>query len=156
MTDSMDDKPNNPKDGLYSKMLQEFFSIKDEEGKKKYKHELRAKLEAEFGGCCQICDSDYKLEFAHAKDTLVGGTGRGTILRLADIISNKDRYRLLCKRCHAISEILVMNGLEFSDSIGKTSVIVLANPEIKVSDIMKFNGDKFVLKKEFLNICKCN
>lgn len=61
-----------------------------------------AQLIEEYGGECQDCGKRYDLEFAHLGETGLKGKGRGKSRRLADILKNRDLYRLLCMECHDI------------------------------------------------------
>ena len=40
------------------------------------------------------------LEFAHVRPNGVYGRGRGSRVRIVDVIENPDNYRLLCRDCH--------------------------------------------------------
>ena len=53
-----------------------------------------------FGGCCDICGSRRRLEFAHVRPTGLDGMSRGSIKRIQDVESNPDAYRLMCRRDH--------------------------------------------------------
>ena len=51
---------------------------------------------------CEICGSQFSLEFHHLRGTKVRGRGRGSWERLNDIRLNPDAYILLCDNCHAM------------------------------------------------------
>jgi hypothetical protein len=55
-----------------------------------------------FGGKCQIpdCEKKYKLEFAHKIPNFINGTGRGSFIRISDVMKNPDNYYLFCKEHH--------------------------------------------------------
>ena len=144
-------EPKNPKEYLYSKMLKEYFSCGD---RKFYTKKVRQKLVNDFGGCCEICKTIYRLEFAHMNNTTVEGTGRGIILRLADITLNKCLFKLLCKRCHAVFDILCLHCNVSKDVVFlKTKKLINLEPNIKHSSLLSFDGDKFVLKSKYVIQC---
>ena len=60
----------------------------------------RRRLIEDFGGKCMACPNVLFLEFAHRKPTPVSGLGRGSYVRVSDVIKNPKCYVLLCKRCH--------------------------------------------------------
>ncbi len=65
-----------------------------------YVRRLRQRLLCEFGGKCEVCGTDAKLEFAHRSPTPIVGQGRGSSRRYLDVQRNRTHYRLLCKSCH--------------------------------------------------------
>lgn len=66
-----------------------------------YAPRQRAKLVREFGGACKGCGAREGLDFAHVKDTKLGGWGRGRKERLADVGKHRGCYVLLCHdTCH--------------------------------------------------------
>ena len=55
-----------------------------------------------FGGKCNKdeCAKKSKLEFAHKNLNHVSGAGRGSFVRIHDVIVNSDNYVLFCKPHH--------------------------------------------------------
>jgi hypothetical protein len=131
-----------------NKMLKEFFAAKS---KMVYCHAIRRRLIAEFGGCCIICKSKDKMQFAHMDDTRVGGTGRGRILRYIDVILFREKYKLMCMRCHAIFDTLLhCGGMKRRNAFKLLKEIVASNKNISITGITRFDGEKFVLREEFI------
>ena len=64
-----------------------------------------------YGGKCLFCFSINKLEFAHTEPTGVQNIGRGSWVRVNDIITHKTSYILLCKPHH-----LQFDGLRMNDN----------------------------------------
>jgi len=53
-------------------------------------------------GLCEICGEFYfkKLEYAHIMKTDLNGSNRGSWQRFKDFVNNRDKYMLLCHKCH--------------------------------------------------------
>ena len=66
----------------------------------KWVRRQRRRLIESFGGCCWACKTKKNLEFAHKRPTNVKGLGRGSYVRVIDVVKNPKCYVLLCKRCH--------------------------------------------------------
>jgi len=66
--------------------------------------EYREALIKAYGGCCELCGSVEKLEFAHVEETDLKGIGRGRKERFYDILKNPLSYRLWCRECHALKD----------------------------------------------------
>jgi hypothetical protein len=133
-----------------NRLLKGYFSAKD---KKAYTHALKRQLIAGFGGCCIICKSKDRLQFAHMACTKVDGTGRGSYRRYADVIANKKKYRLMCMRCHAIFDtLLYCGGMKRRGAFSMLKSLVAEDEGVRVSDIITFNLEKnmFVLRGEFV------
>ena len=72
-------------------------------------------LRISFGNKCNKCKKKSNnrsvkpnLEFAHIKDTLLDGEGRGQWTRYKDIKENRKSYKLLCISCHRKMDYLAM------------------------------------------------
>lgn len=57
-----------------------------------------------FGGKCMIeeCKKKSNLEFAHKEINHVSGIGRGSFIRIKNVMENPDIYYLLCKKHHLL------------------------------------------------------
>jgi len=57
-----------------------------------------------FKNRCQECNvkgsKKRPLHWAHTKDTLLNGRGRGSYKRYKDVLKNPKSYTLLCSACH--------------------------------------------------------
>ncbi len=58
-------------------------------------------LRREFGGKCYRCESEDHLEFHH-KDQKFLGPGRGRNARVLDILKHRDKFLLVCRKCHRL------------------------------------------------------
>lgn len=67
---------------------------------KEYVRRKRNRLLHYFGRVCAKCRGKNSLEFAHKEDTGLNGAGRGGLSRVRDVEKNRDKYLLLCKKCH--------------------------------------------------------
>lgn len=78
---------------------------------------LMTALRLGFGGCCVLCTSKERLEFAHIQPNGVTGKGRGGNRRAYHIRANPDHYRLLCRRCHLRYDRFVKRCLELQSRV---------------------------------------
>jgi hypothetical protein len=65
--------------------------------------ERMTELRMAWGGCCEHvgCDSTERLQFAHVEPTTLSGkAGRGSRVRMYDIVWHPWCYALLCYECH--------------------------------------------------------
>lgn len=62
--------------------------------------ELKITARNAVGWTCESCGAT-PVEFAHVVATKCTGRGRGQDARLRDVIRYPQRYRALCKACHA-------------------------------------------------------
>jgi hypothetical protein len=131
-----------------NEILKKFFSAKS---KMEYCHAFRKRLIKEFGGCCKICNSTGRLQFAHIDDTFTGGTGRGRILRYIDIELNRDAFILLCVRCHSTFGVLSINTKDNKHTFDIAKKIIDEDKNFNPSRMLEFNikNNRFVLKEEF-------
>lgn len=57
-----------------------------------------------FKNRCALCGKKgtkiRPLQFAHIKETLLNGRGRGSYERYKDVLNNTKSYTLLCNECH--------------------------------------------------------
>jgi hypothetical protein len=141
----------NPRDSLYSNLLEKYFGGSADD-RREYGRMLRQELIADLGGCCFICKSADRLQFAHMDDTLILSTGRGMILRYSDVILNKRLYKLLCKRCHGIFDIIRKdNDLKPDIALNLVKEFIAEDKNITGISMMEFNvkENKFVLKNDY-------
>jgi len=60
----------------------------------------RKRMRKYYGGVCKFCGTNKKLEFAHIKENGLDGEGRGSYIRIKNIMDNPDCYGLMCHSCH--------------------------------------------------------
>lgn len=86
------------------------------------------------------------LEFAHKRPTKLSEIprGRGSRVRYLDIKANPDAYELLCKRCHAASDLKVLTNRAKAEAAapgldhGDTHVAGTAQPPGAYQDEVPF------------------
>lgn len=67
---------------------------------KAYRRRLRLRVAVLYGIVCEHCGGSRELQLAHKERTKLKGEGRGLTHRLLDAIRNRDKYLLLCRKCH--------------------------------------------------------
>lgn len=70
------------------------------EQQRKYRQRLKLRVAVLYGIVCEHCGAKRELELAHREPTELKGAGRGLTHRLLDALKNRDKYLLLCKKCH--------------------------------------------------------